>query len=304
MHTLLQFLDYLQLYFAPGSRQFLDLSSQILGQILQDYGFGLQLFAYGALVGLFAGLASGLFGIGGGSIIVPAVSLMLAGSPTPPEHVMLTAVATSLAAALFSSAASVYGHNKFGLIDWRRVARLTPCLLAGAAAGAALAELIKGEILRWLFISYLCHTSLQLLRARKTAVTAAKRQLNDWLDYPVGLLIGALSSILGIGGGAITVPYLTHRGLGIKQAVSISSACALPIAASGAISYALLGVRHHPDAAGSLGYICLPAFAGIIATSIFTAPIGARLAHRLPALHLKRYFAVLLILVAIKMGAS
>jgi uncharacterized membrane protein YfcA len=118
----------------------------------------------------------------------------------------------------------------------------------------------------------------------------------------MGFLIGSISAILGIGGGTITVPYLVSSGLQIKNAVATSSACALPIAFSAAISYIVLGWHTANLPEGSFGYVYLPAFLGITTTSVFTAPIGARLAHRLPAIKLKRYFALVLLLMAIKMA--
>ena len=118
----------------------------------------------------------------------------------------------------------------------------------------------------------------------------------------MGFLIGSISAILGIGGGTITVPYLVSSGLQIKNAVATSSACALPIAISAAISYIVLGWHTENLPEGSFGYVYLPAFLGITTTSVFTAPIGARLAHRLPATKLKRYFALVLLFMAIKMA--
>jgi uncharacterized membrane protein YfcA len=259
-----------------------------------------EIFLASLLLGIVAGMSAGLFGIGGGALIVPVLGWVLAAQHFNPDLIMLIAVATSLATALFTSLASVRAHHKLGNVDWRRAFRLAPSLLLGASGGAVLAETLNADWLRWFFIVYLIYTSVQMAIS-KPAVSAT-HHARLYLDYPMGLLIGVLSAILGIGGGTMTVPYLAGGGLAMKNAVATSSTCALPIALSAAVSYVVLGWHGHDLPAGSLGYIYLPAFAGIVTTSIFTAPLGAKLAHRLPAQRLKRYFAVVLLFIAIKMA--
>lgn len=259
-----------------------------------------EIFLASLLLGIVAGISAGLFGIGGGALIVPVLSWLLAAQHFNPEQIMLIAVATSLATALFTSLSSVRTHHKLGNIDWRRAYHLGPTLLLGAVGGAALAEMISANLLRWFFVAYLLYTSVQMTLPKST-ITAMHSD-RRYLDYPMGMLIGVLSAILGIGGGTMTVPYLAGNGLAMKNAVATSSTCALPITLSAAASYIVLGWRGQDLPVGSLGYIYLPAFAGIVLTSIFTAPIGAKLAHRLPAQRLKRYFAVVLLFIAIKMA--
>jgi uncharacterized membrane protein YfcA len=121
------------------------------------------------------------------------------------------------------------------------------------------------------------------------------------LDYTVSSIIGLLSSIVGIGGGTLTVPYLVHGQMLMRNAVAVASACGLPIAVAGTVSYALLGwnALHLPE--WSLGYVYLPAFLGTGLSSIATAPIGAKWVHKLPAAKLKRYFSLLLLVMAAKL---
>lgn len=258
-----------------------------------------EIFLASLLLGSLAGLSAGLFGIGGGVLVVPFLSWLFRAHQFETEQIMLMAVATALASALFTSAASVRTHFRLGNIVWPRVLRLAPTLFAGAAGGAALAEYISAGVLRNLFIAYLLYTSFQMARPKKTAPTPGK--LPGGFDYPIGLFIGGLSAILGIGGGSMNVPYLAHTGLPMKNAVATSSACALPIAFSAAASYIFLGWQNLSLPPDSIGYVYLPAFWGITVTGVFTAPIGARLAHRLPARQLKRYFAAVLLLIALKM---
>ena len=259
-----------------------------------------EIFLASLLLGILAGIAAGLFGIGGGALIVPVLVWLFQAQSFNPEHIMLLAVATSLATAIFTSLASVRMHHKLGNIDWRRVLHLAPSMLLGASGGAVLAEYISAELLRTFFICYLLYISVQMLMTR--SIQTSTRPARNYLDLPVGLLVGVLSAILGIGGGTMTVPYLVGNGLKMKNAVATSSACAIPIALPAAASYVLLGWQDSRLPTGSFGYLYLPAFSGIVLTSIFTAPVGAKLAHKLPAQKLKRYFAIVLLFIALKMA--
>ena len=116
-----------------------------------------------------------------------------------------------------------------------------------------------------------------------------------------GIWVGFASVILGIGGGSLTVPLLAKHNTPMRNAVAVSSACGLPIALLGTISYAFLGWHKVGLPEGSVGYVYLPAFAGIVSSSMLSAPIGAKLANKLPAQQLKRYFSILLFVVAAKL---
>lgn len=260
-----------------------------------------EIFLASLVLGILAGIAAGLFGIGGGALIVPVLVWLFQAQQFNPDQIMLSAVATSLATAIFTSLASVRTHHTLGNIDWRRAFHLAPSMFLGAYGGAVLAGYLSANLLRWFFIVYLSYTSLQMARPRKTQASVPTT-IRTFLDYPMGLLIGVLSAILGIGGGTMTVPYLVGNGLIMKHAVATSSACAIPIALSAAASYALLGWQDSQLPVGSFGYLYLPAFAGIVLTSVFTAPVGAKLAHKLPAQKLKRYFAIVLLFIALKMA--
>ena len=259
----------------------------------------LEIFLASLVLGSLAGISAGLFGIGGGVLIVPFLSWLFAAHQFDTAQIMLIAVATSLATALLTSAASVRTHFYLGNIVWQRAFRLGPSLLLGAIGGATLAEYTSAALLRSLFIAYLVYTGLQMACPKKPLST--QKKYSGRLDYPMGLFIGSVSAMLGIGGGTMTVPYLAHNGLLMKNAVATSSACAIPIAFSAAVSYIALGWHAASLPPGSFGYIYLPAFIGIVITSMFTAPVGARLAHRLPAQQLKRYFSGVLLLIALKM---
>jgi len=262
----------------------------------------LELFLLSMLVGLIAGLLAGLFGLGGGVLIVPALVLLFSAHEFPAELVMIMAVATSLSTIVFTASASIVAHYKLGSIKWQTVLRLSPGILLGASIGAMVADFIEAEILKDLFVVYLLFVAFRMALPKKNSQEL--KQVGAWLDYLMGNAIGFLSSILGIGGGTLTVPYLLSRQLAMKNAVAVSSACGFPIAVSGAVMYVLLGYGHDALPEWSFGYVYLPALAGIVLCSVVTAPIGARLANKLPARQLKRYFSIVLFLIAAKMIAG
>lgn len=256
------------------------------------------LFLISLCTGAVAGILAGLFGLGGGIIIVPALVWLFSWAKFAPDQIMIMAVATSLATILPTGLSSVNAHHKMQSVLWPKVWRLAPGIIAGAAGGAWLANNISAAHLRWLFIIYLLYVSLSMALQFKPVF---KLPQQSWPDYAAGLIIGILSSLLGIGGGTITVPYLLSRKLTMKNAVAISSACGLPIAIAASISYIVVGLNQQGLPLYSVGYIYVPAFLGIVCCSIVTAPMGAKLAHRLPATRLKRYFSAILLLIAIKM---
>ncbi len=259
----------------------------------------LELFLLSMLIGLIAGVLAGLFGLGGGVLIVPALFWLFTVQQFPADLLMIMAVATSLATIVFTAIASIITHYKLGAIRWGSVARLSPGILIGAGVGAMLADFIEAEILKDVFVGYLLFVSFRMALPKKHKQGLKKSA--QWLDYLMGCVIGFLSSILGIGGGTLTVPYLLTRRLEMKNAVAVSSTCGFPIAVSGALMYMLLGYEQGALPAWSLGYIYLPSLLGIVVCSMVTAPVGARLANRLPAQKLKRYFSIVLFLIAGKM---
>jgi len=251
------------------------------------------------VLGLVAGLLAGLFGIGGGLVIVPVLAFVFNEQGFPPDITLLMAVATSLATIVLTAISSVLAHHRLGAVIWNKVWRLSPMIMVGAAAGAVVAKQIPADALRLILVAFLIYVGTQMAFQLKPKPSTAKQPL--WLDLSAATVIGLTSAIVGIGGGTLTVPYLVYGQLPMRNAVAISSACGLPIAIAGTASYALLGW----DAAGlpewSLGYVYLPAFVGVGLTSMLTAPIGAKLANKLPAAQLKRYFSLLLWLMAVKL---
>lgn len=259
----------------------------------------IEIFLVSLLLGIVTGLLAGLFGIGGGLVIVPVLVMLFTAQGFPTELVMLMAVATSLAAIILTAIASVSAHHRLGAVVWAKVFSLSPGIIIGAALGAVVAKQINGDTLRYILVVFLLYVGLQMAFQVKPKPGTAKQ--SRALDLLVANFIGLLSSIVGIGGGTLTVPYLVSGQMLMRNAVAVASACGLPIAVAGTVSYALLGwnATHLPE--WSLGYVYLPVFIGTGLSSIMTAPIGAKLAHKLPAVKLKRYFSLLLFVMAAKL---
>ncbi|MGR8980556.1 MAG: sulfite exporter TauE/SafE family protein [Gammaproteobacteria bacterium] len=258
-----------------------------------------ETFLAGSVLGIISGLSAGLFGIGGGLFIVPFLAMLFSAHSFHPDLVMIMSVATSLATIMFTSLSSVLAHHRLGSMVWEKVINLSPGIMAGAVIGALVAHFISGGLLRTLFIIYLLYVALQLAlqtRPKPGRLTATKNQ-----DRIAAVMIGLLSAILGIGGGTMIVPYLVYFQSSMRNAVAVASACGFPIALAGTISYGVLGWEATHLPAWSFGYIYLPSFFGIVLTSIFTAPYGAKLANTIPAQKLKRYFSILLLVIALKM---
>ncbi len=259
--------------------------------------FGLFLYlAFGCL----AGILSGLFGIGGGVVIVPFLAWRFSEQGFPDETVMVAAVATSLATILATSFSAVFAHHRRGAVDWIMVGRMSPGILFGSLLGSVMAERLPVSWFRLIFAAFLLIVATQLLTGRSRERKTAWRP-SIGLLAAAGLFIGSVSAMLGIGGGTLSVPFLVKCRYAMSRAVAISSACGFPIALAGTACYAVLGWRHSGLPTYSLGYVYLPAFAGIIATSVAFAPLGARLAHHLPAVKLRRFFALVLFVVGGKL---
>ncbi len=259
-----------------------------------------EIFVASLLLGLLAGLLAGLFGIGGGLVIVPVLAMLFSAHNFPSGLTLIMAVATSLATIILTSTASVWAHHRLGAVVWTQVFRLTPGIMLGAVLGAVLAKQIPADHLKIILAVFLCYVGLQM--ALQTKPKTGLKPFSGLMDFAMAWLIGLFSAIVGIGGGTLTVPYLVKGQMPMRNAVAVSSACGLPIALMGTLSYAWLGRTAAQLPEASIGYIYLPAFLGVGLASVLTAPIGAWLANRLPAKQLKRYFSLLLFIMAIKLG--
>ena len=254
------------------------------------------------LLGAVAGMLAGLLGVGGGLVLVAALVWLLPLRGVPVEFAMQAALATSLASIVLTALSSARAHARRGSVLWPTVWALLPGLLLGGWLGSLLATHLSGEILRWAVASYCFLAGAQLLLGQpRSHVNGGEDAPRDVVIGVAGLGIGAISALVGIGGGSMTVPLLIWRGVSPVRAVGTSSACGVAIGLASAAGYAL----HGPAGGlpqGSLGFVYLPAAIGIALASILTAPLGARLAHRLSGRTLQQVFALFLLAVGAALG--
>lgn len=249
------------------------------------------------LAGAFAGLLAGLFGIGGGMVIVPVLVFTLAGQGVSGEVLTHMAVATSLATIVFTSMSSVYEHHKQGAVDWPTFRTMTVGIVVGTALGVSLLTYVPGVWLQKIigFFALLVAAKMFFgLEPKGKNVTASTRGF-----VLAGGTVGFASAWFGIGGGTFTVPYLNWVRFPMRRAVATSAACGLPIAFTGAVTNVVTGWNHPELPEWSTGFLYWPAIAGIVLTSVPFAKLGAGLAHRLDQALLKKAFAILLVIVGV-----
>jgi uncharacterized membrane protein YfcA len=254
-----------------------------------------------ACAGACAGIMAGLLGVGGGLIIVPMLAFIFTQQHVQPEVIQHLALGTSLASIMFTSISSMRAHHKRKAVEWPIVLRITPGILAGGIIGSWLAAQLSTRMLKVLFVVFLFSVAVQMLLDLKPK-THQRPGMFGFIS--VGSLIGGISSLVGIGGGTMSVPFMLRCNVTMHNAIGTSAAIGFPIALAGAVGYAVNGWNTAALPAGSIGYIYLPALCGVALASIFTAPLGARLAHGLPIRTLKKIFAGLLIVIGSKMLAG
>jgi uncharacterized protein len=250
-----------------------------------------------ALMGACAGFMAGLLGIGGGMIMVPFMSFILTTKGFPADYIFKMAVATSLSTICFTSLSSVWAHHKRGAVMWPAVKLLAPGILVGSMLGAQLAVAMSGKALSILFALFVAFSATQMFLDRKPQAT---RILPKALGmFGMGNVIGLLSSLVGAGGAFVTVPFMTWCNVKIHQAVATSAALGFPIAFAGTLGYIWAGQSMPDMPPGAFGYLYVPGLVVISLTSICTAPLGARTAHRMDIRPLKKVFAVVLYILAV-----
>nr|WP_156871733.1 sulfite exporter TauE/SafE family protein [Ketobacter sp. MCCC 1A13808] len=251
------------------------------------------------VLGIVAGLAAGLLGVGGGLIIVPVLIYAFTSQGFSPEVLTHMAVGTALATMIVTSSGSAYQHHRNGAVVWSVFLWFAVGLSAGALLGAKLADLLHGRILQILLGCFAILLALQMAAGKKAKPSRA-------LPGKPGLvlaggIIGSISAIFGIGGGSLSVPFFSWCNMKMQQAVATSAAGGLPIAVAGSAGFIYTGWNEAGLPPHSVGYIYIPALIGIAITSVVFSQIGAHWAHRLPAATLKKIFAALLVVVGIKL---
>lgn len=253
-----------------------------------------------ALIGMFAGLMAGMFGIGGGLVVIPGLLFVFQKTQIIPAGIqMYVAIATSLAVMIITATASFLTHKKMGSILWSVFNKLWPGLIAGTIAGSIAAAWIPTDLLKIFFAVFLLCMAVKMLRDRN--VSYPEHQPKQWVNYLINTLIGVNAGLLGVGGGILMVPYLNYCGIEVRKIAAITNLCALTVALIGTLSFMITGYRATALIPGTIGYVYWPA---VVLTGIFSslmAPIGAHLNYKLPVHQLRFGFVAILILTAIKM---
>lgn len=259
--------------------------------------FDLTIFIFLCLTGIFTGFCAGLFGIGGGGIMVPLLALCFGWLNFPEQHLMHYALGTSMAAIIPTAIASIISHQKHQAILWPVVFKLSPGVLIGTFLGAAMASYLPTFFLAIFFSIFMAIVAWKMW---SNILPKATRQLpSSSILALTGSGIGSISALVAIGGGTMTVPFLLWCNVRLQNAIATSAAVGLPIAITGAAGYAI----HATHDAGNiaLGYIVWPAVLSLAAGSVITAPLGAKLAHKLPTEKLKKYFGLFLLFLSAQM---
>ncbi len=242
------------------------------------------------IIGAIAGTIGGLFGVGGGVIVVPALILAFTAQGFSPDVLTHMAVATSLAAMVVTSTSSAWAHYRLNHVRWDLLMFLAAGVAVGAFFGVAGSLRMRGE---WIQVAFGCYLLFIAARVLFKKQPQQGRQMPPrWFVSIVGAVIGGISMIFGIGGGSMTVPFLLRYQLPSQVAVGSSAVLGVPIALLGGILYALQnpGVLPMPD--HTLGYVSVPAFLGLAIASIPSARFGATIAKKLPEQSLKKAFGI------------
>lgn len=259
----------------------------------------LTVFITYILMGALAGILAGLLGIGGGLVIVPILYFCFTLQNIPHEVMMHLALGTSLASIIFTSISSFLAHHRRGAVRWDIFRRIVLGILVGTFAGSCIASMLPTNFLKGFFGVFLYYVAYQML-------TGKKPKPSRTIPGPVPMLgvgggIGVFSALVGIGGGTLSVPFMTWCNIPIHTAIGTAAAIGLPIALSGTAGFIYNGLGTALLPEWSIGFIYLPALAGIVSMSVLTAPLGVRLAHSLPVDRLKKVFAILLFVVGSRM---
>jgi uncharacterized membrane protein YfcA len=250
-------------------------------------------------VGAIAGYLAGMFGIGGGIILMPALLFVFDARHFPAEHTLHLALGTSMAAILFTSMSSMRKHHQHGAVNWRVVRHITPGILLGTAIGAVFATSISPHYLGIFFALFVYFVAAQILIDVRPQ---ASRQLPGAAGMTLtGIFTGWLSSLVSIGGGTVVVPFLVWCNVSLRHAIGTSAAIGFPVAVGGTIGYVVSGMKVDTLPAYSLGYVYLPALFWVALGSMTTAPFGAKATHSMRTETLRKFFALLLLALATKL---
>jgi len=254
------------------------------------------------ILGSVVGVMAGLLGIGGGAIMVPILVMTFRAQGLFSDDLMHVALGTSMAAIIVTSFSSMREHKNNGYVNWSIVKPISVGVLIGAFSFGFLASMFSAKALAVFFSIFMFYVATKII-FNLNSNTVSALPSNKVLTL-AGLGIGGVSTLVSIGGGSLTVPFLLSRNIDAKTAIGSSAAIGLPISLAGTLGYILSGMGKLPANEFTLGYVYWPAVLAISITSYMTAPLGAKLVHRLPVSTLKKGFAILLVAISVKMIIS
>lgn len=253
-------------------------------------------------LGAFTGFMAGLLGVGGGGILVPLFTMMFAAQGFSETHLLHMALGTAMTTIIFTSVSSFRAHHKHGAVLWPVVKAIAPGIVLGTLAGAQIATRMSTRGLAIFFAVFMGYTATQMLLDIKPKPSRSLPGSGGL--FGVGVGIGGISSMVAIGGGGLSVPFMTWCNVKIHNAIGTSSAIGFPIAVSGTIGYMVNSYSAMQEGVlppGSFGFIYLPALFGTVLTSVIVAPLGVRLAHKLKVGVLKKVFAGMIVVLVARM---
>jgi len=252
-----------------------------------------------SIIGIFVGFLSGLLGIGGGLIIVPALIYLLPLLNIPNDVVMPLALGTSLCSIVVTSLSSTLAHYKNSHIPWLLTKKFIIGIALGALSGALVADLLSVNTLKNIFAGAVSLLAIYMMMSVR--ITATRPLPNDVILFIIAYTCGVIASLMGISGAVILIPILTLFGVSVRHAIGLATTCGCLVAAFGTAGYIISGIGVHNLPQWSVGYIYLPALVAIVTTSFIFAPLGVKYANKLPVKTLKRLFSFFLLVVALKM---
>jgi uncharacterized protein len=256
-----------------------------------------------SLIGILIGILSSLFGFGGGFVVVPVLVAFLPDS-IPPDYLMHTAVGTSLAVMIINSFNSTFNHAKKGNVKWVVFKGMVFYIALGSLIGGVSAVYINSEFLRFAFIGLLLYVIVSnLLKKTFTAHVEDRdfRMPSRKSRGPVGVVIGLISTMLGVGGSVMTIPYLRRQGMRMLNAVALATPLGLPIAIVGAFTFLVTGLQIEEMPSSTLGFIFIPALCGFTLGGFIGVPLGRSWAQKIPDAVYSKVYLILLVIVVIMM---
>ncbi len=251
------------------------------------------------MLGAFVGFMAGLLGVGGGGILVPLLVTIFSYQGVGQESVVHLALGTSLACMIISSASSIYAHASKGTVVWEVVYGMAPSIIIGAFLVTRIAAEVNSTYIALFFALFMALVAAQMFLNWKPKPNQAPTKFRGL--FIAGTGIGSVSSLAAVGGGFLAITYLSYKNIDMNKAIGTSAAIGFPIAIAGTIGYMMGGWSKTLNDPYTFGFIYLPAFLVISLASFIAVPFGANYSANLPERQLKKTFAIVSLLLSVKM---